>query len=357
MAEGDDDSEKTEEPTAKRLEDAREKGQVPNSREVSHVFMIFAALMLLVIFAPRIGESLAQDFHQIFSQAHLIPMDEKGIGNALKEMILDVLKIMALPLLVLMVAAISSNVVQTGFLVSAESMKPKLEKLSLLKGFKRQFSLKSFVEFLKGLLKLAIVGSIAYMIVAPKLDGIEHFAGLPVPMVLEETQSIAMRMMIGVLMVVAVIAGADFLYQRFEFMKQMRMSRQDIKDEYKQTEGDPMVKGKLRQIRAEKSRQRMMQSVPNADVIVTNPTHYSIALQYDADEMHAPKVVAKGVDNMAFKIREIAKENDIPIMEAPPLARALYATVDVDQEITEEHYKAVAEVISYVFSLKGKKMS
>jgi flagellar biosynthetic protein FlhB len=223
-----------------------------------------------------------------------------------------------------------------------------------MKGFGRLFSMKSIVEFIKGLLKISAIGFIGYIMVEPYMASIEHSINIPTLDILIETQSLAIRMMIGILIAFFIIAMADFLYQRWEFMKQMRMTKQEVKDEYKQTEGDPFIKGKLKQLRMEKARQRMMQNVPKADVIITNPTHFSIALKYDTEISDAPIVIAKGVDEVAFRIRELAKEHDIIIFENPPLARSLYDTVEIDDPIPIEFYKAVAEIISFVYKKKGK---
>jgi flagellar biosynthetic protein FlhB len=223
-----------------------------------------------------------------------------------------------------------------------------------LAGAKRLFSLKSVVELLKGIVKIALVAAIAYMLISPQIEEIEKYVQMDPLESFDELYFLVIKLFVGVVAVLAVLALADFLYQRYEFMKQMRMSIQEIRDEHKQSEGDPMIKSRLRQIRMERARARIMASVPQADVVITNPTHYSVALKYDLDSMGAPVVVAKGVDDVAFRIREVANENDIPIVPNPPLARALFDTVEIDQEIPDDHYKAVAEVISFVFKLKNR---
>jgi flagellar biosynthesis protein FlhB len=210
------------------------------------------------------------------------------------------------------------------------------------------------VEFIKGVIKLAIVAWIAYYLMAPELDRAEQLMDMDVIDVLAEIYWLVIRLMIGVVAFMLVVAVADYVYQRFEYMKQLRMSRQEIRDEHKQSEGDPQVKARLRQIRMDRARRRMMAAVPTADVVVTNPTHFSVALRYDSETMAAPSVVAKGVDTVAFRIRELAKQHDVPIVENPPLARALFAGVEIDQQVPEAHFKAVAQVISYVYRLKGR---
>ncbi|PHQ66674.1 MAG: flagellar biosynthesis protein FlhB, partial [Sneathiella sp.] len=237
-----------------------------------------------------------------------------------------------------------------------ERIKPKLEKISLLKGVKRLFSLKSFVEFLKGILKISLVGSVAALFVLPTMQQLPIIVSFSVPQVLELMQDQALLLLAGVVAVMSVVAGLDFMYQRYNHYKELRMTKQEIKDENKQTEGDPMIKSRLRAIRMERSRQRMMQSVPTADVVITNPTHFAVALKYSPDDERAPVVVAKGLDNIAFKIREIAEESNIPIVENPPLARALHKACDLNEEIPYEHFKAVAEIIGFVLRLNKKKL-
>ena len=240
-------------------------------------------------------------------------------------------------------------------LFSPESIKPSLEKISPLAGIKRMFSMKSIAEFAKGILKLIIVGSIAAAVVMPEMAAVETLSGMAAGDLIERLATVAVKLLLAVLAVMTAIAVADLLYQKWEHQKQNRMSRHDMKEEYKQTDGDPMIKQRLRQIRAERSRKRMIAEVPKADVIITNPTHFAVALKYDQMAMSAPTVIAKGADTAAFRIREVARENGVPIVENPPLARAIYASVDLDQEIPEEHYKAVAEVINYVWKAKGKR--
>ena len=241
-----------------------------------------------------------------------------------------------------------------GPLFAPGAIKPSLSKISLVQGFKRLFSMRSLVEFGKGIAKISIVAIASVIILYPFYQGIEHIITIPVTAVLDEMRDLVIRLMIGVLIIMFIVAMVDLVYQRNEHIKKMRMTKQEVKDEYKQTEGDPHVKSRLRQLRSEKARQRMMQSVPFADVVITNPTHYSIALKYETGEMEAPVCIAKGIDDVALRIREVAKENDIVLYENKPLARALYDTVDIDEMIPAEHFKAVAEVISYVFKLKGK---
>ncbi|MGH6719746.1 MAG: EscU/YscU/HrcU family type III secretion system export apparatus switch protein, partial [Alphaproteobacteria bacterium] len=254
----------------------------------------------------------------------------------------------------LIVAAIGAGLIQHGPLFSTETIQPKLERLSLLKGIERLFSLRSLVELAKGVAKLAIVALVGAMVLWPEVGRIIGAVFLEPERGVRLLGDMALQLMFATVAVMAVVAGADLLFQKLQHHRKLRMSRQEIRDEFKQTEGDPMVKGRLRQLRLERSRRRMMAAVPQADVVVTNPTHFAVALKYEVGVMPAPKVVAKGADRIALRIREIAQEHKVPIVENPPLARALHDSVELDQFVPEQHYKAVAEVIGYVMRLKGK---
>ncbi len=349
-----DDASKTEDPSAKKLEEGRKRGQVAQSRDLSTWVMFLAAALLIGTATPSMFSYLTTTLKAYLEHAHDMPSGPGGLSAILVETCLIAFKSSFLFFLILIFAAILGPTMQIGLLFSPDVIKPDISKISIMKGFTRIFSMRSVVEFLKGLLKMIAIGAVGFTLVAPYLDSVEHSITMSPIDIIYETKSLTIRMMIGILIALLAIALADFLYQRWEFMKQMRMTKQEVKDEYKQTEGDPFIKGKLKQMRMEKARQRMMQNVPKADVIITNPTHFSIALKYDPDTSDAPIVIAKGVDEVAFRIREIAKQHEIILFENPPLARTLYDTVDIDQAIPEELYKAVAEVISYVYKKKGK---
>lgn len=354
MSEEQDDAQKTEEPTPKRLEESRKKGQVALSREVNNWVMLLTGTVLLAVISGFVMRELSGFMKVFIEQAHLIPTGAGGIGNVLGATFWSVLGILFLPLLVLMFAAFIGPFIQIGPLFAPQAIKPSLKKISPIQGFKRLFSMRALMEFAKGVLKIAMVSTVGFLLLYPFFANVDHLVGLPIPIVLSEMLALVIRMLIGVLVVLIVVAAIDVAFQRTEHTKKMRMTRQEVKDEYKQSEGDPHIKAKLRQLRAEKARQRMMAAVPQADVVITNPTHFAIALKYDPDQMDAPVCVAKGMDDVALRIREIAKENDVVIYENPPLARALFDTVELDDIIPAEHYQAVAEIISYVFKLKGK---
>jgi flagellar biosynthetic protein FlhB len=352
---GGDDEDKTEDPSQRKLSDARKKGQVPLSREANSWLMLFSGSMLVLYLLPSMMEDLTAHLRSYLEFAHVWPAPPGGIRTVLGDSFLRILQILAAPLILLIAAALIGPLGQVGFLISYEKIQPDFSKISLIKGWGRLFSMRSFVEFLKGLAKITLIAIVAIALLRPYFDKIDHMVGLEIPDMLHEIYFLNKKLLNGVLAALFFLALADFTYQRIEHTKSLRMSKQEVKDEYKQSEGDPHIKARLRQLRSEKSRQRMMQSVPQADVIITNPTHYAIALKYDPNGMDAPICVAKGLDFVAQKIKEIATEHKIIMVENKPLARSLYDTVEIDKEIPIEHYKAVAEIISYVFKMRNKR--
>ncbi len=352
MAEGDDPAQKTEEPTPKKLREAREKGQVALSREINNWVMLAAIGLIVAAMGGQILEDFTLYLRRFLESAHLFPTDNGSLGNVLTVSTLEAGMVLFLPILLLVVFAFLSGFAQTGPLITVEQMKPKLEKLSPLKGFKRVFGVKGWVEFIKGVAKLLAVTVIAWFVLRPVIKGGEGMVGMDWTLMLKALRSEVLQLLFAVLVVMFFVAIFDYIVQKYQLNKQLRMSKQEIKDEYKQTEGDPHVKARLRELRVQKARQRMMQKVPEADVVITNPTHFAVALEYKQDTMQAPVLLAKGQDKVAFRIREMAEEHEVPVVENPPLARILHATVELDEEIPEEHYKAVAEVISFVYSLK-----
>lgn len=353
--EGADKDQKTEAPTSKRLEEAVKRGQVPFSREVVSFLMLAVFTITLIAYVPYAMRRLRDLLRPFLSDAQDFPTDTGGIGTVLLTAVVSAGGVIAVPLLAASVAAVAASVFQNGFVLSAEPIKPKFEKISIVKGLGRMFSMRAVIEFLKGLFKIGVVGAAGYFAVSSELHHLRQLPDDEMLAILLFLGKLAFKLMIGVCIAMFFIALADFAYQRFEYIKNLRMSKQEIKDEYKQQEGDPIIKQKLRQIRMERARKRMMAEVPKADVVITNPTHFAVALKYENDTMQAPLMVAKGQDNIALKIREVAKEHDVPVVENPPLARALYDGMEIGDEIPVEHYQAVAEVISYVWKLKGKK--
>lgn len=354
MSEDADESQKTEEPTGKRLAEARDRGQVATSRELNSWVLLFAATLSIAFIAPFFSAGLSDVMLRFVEQPHALPMETpRTVGAVLYDTLVDATFLLTIPLGLFFVLAIATGVVQNGLNFAPKAIEPKFEKISPLAGLKRTFGGRNLVEFAKGNVKIVLVGAIGVLVLLPEVDRLDTLVSMEPLFILREVYALVIEMMIGMLAVFSVITAFDVLYQRYAHRKQLMMTRQEVKEEFKQAEGDPQIKAKLRQIRAERARRRMMQAVPEADVVITNPTHYAVALAYDPDRMEAPTLVAKGQDNLALKIREIARENEVPLVENPPLARALHAAVEIDETIPEEHYKAVAEVISYVWSLKG----
>ena len=349
-----DDAQKTEEPTAKKIEEARKKGQVAISREINNWVMLFVGTIMVAALSPFVFTKLAVIMTTYIENAHAFPADKGGIGDLLADSYVAVMVALAFPFLFFMLAAFLSPFVQVGPLFAPEAIKPELSKISPIKGFQRLFSVRSLMEFAKGILKIGTIGVVGVIILYPYFDKFEHLIGLPMPILMVELKTLVVKMMIGVLVALIIIAVIDLVFQRQQHHQKMKMTKQEVKDEYKQTEGDPHVRAKLRQLRGERARQRIMQAVPSADVVITNPTHFSIALKYDPETMEAPLCVAKGIDEVALRIREVAKEHNIILFENKPLARTLYNTVDIDETIPAEQYQAVAEVISFVFQQRGK---
>ena len=353
MAEQNDDSEKTEDPTQKKLDDALKKGDVAKSQEVSTWFAMLGTGLVVAIMAPGAADALQDALRGYFVHAHEIPVDGAGLTDLWRGTGARIAAILALPLLVLLFTALAGNMIQHSLVWSAERMKPKLNKISPAAGFKRLFSSESLVNFAKGLVKIAVVSGLMVAVLWPHRSEIDTMIFREPGVLLEETRYLILQLIAAILAVMTVVAAADYMYQRNKWFEKQKMTQHEVKEEYKQTEGDPLVKGKIRQLRMERSRKRMMAAVPDATVVITNPTHYAVALKY-VQGMQAPICVAKGVDQVALKIREIAKDNKVPVIENPPLARALHAIIDIDQEVPEEQYRAVAEVIGFVYRMRER---
>lgn len=345
--------EKTEQPSGRKLGRARAKGQTAQSREINTWFMLMASAGLIMFAAPPLALSIARLLVAFLEFDHFLG-PEDVLWNAVEAALGQVANALIVPLLMLLVAAVAGTIAQIGLVFALDKFDFSLKGMSPLGGLKRMFSPKSFIELIRNLLKIAAVGAIVGWLVLPSIQQLPMLIASPIEQLPSSLYHTVLHLILGVLVPATVIAAIDYAYQRFSFMRQMKMSKQEVKEENKQSEGDPAIKGRLRQIRADRARKRMMASVPKASVVITNPTHYAVALQYEMGATNAPKLVAKGVDFLAARIREIAEAHDIPIVENPPLARTLYATVEVDHEIPPEHYKAVAEIIGYVFRLKGK---
>lgn len=352
-----DDQEKTEEPTSKRIEDARKKGQVVNSREVNNfLIFVFFAILIGSLIPALVSNNLSFLKYFIESPHEIRISDISSARKIYVQVLYEALDLFMIPLGLSIIFAVSASFIQNSFVISTESLMPKLEKISPLKGFKKLFSLRSIMEFIKGIFKISLIAATAYLIFQGEINNIVHIANLPLSDTIAFIGGLALKIIIACSVFVFLIAALDYSYQRYEYMKNLRMSRQELKEEFKQTEGNPEVKAKLRQIREQKARKRMMQKVPQADVVIRNPTHYAVALEYNSQEMDAPMVTALGQDNMALQIIKVAEENKVPVITNKPLAKALYETSELDQTIPLEHYKAVAEIIGYIYKMNGKQI-
>jgi flagellar biosynthetic protein FlhB len=346
----DEDSEKTEDPTQKRLDDALERGDVVKSQEVNTWFVIAGSTLIMSTFSGSIG-GLELPLRNLIANSWMIHTDGPGLLLLARHLCFMVLGAIGVPLLMLALAAIAGNMLQHRLVWSSEQMKPKFEKISPGAGLKRIFGKQAGANFLKGIFKLTALGAVMTAILWPERLRLESMVRFDPTTLLGVSTSMTVHLMGAVVAMLAVVAIADYFFQYRQWFERQKMSLQEIKEEYKQSEGDPHIKGKIRQLRQQRMKKRMMTAVPKASVIITNPTHYSVALSYQRG-MPAPVCVAKGVDHLAFKIREIARAHEIPIVENIPLARSLYATVEIDEEIPVEHYQAVAEIISYVMGLR-----
>lgn len=348
-----DDSEKTEEPSGKKLSNAREEGQVPQSPEIKLWVGLFGALAIVATMSASMGRDVVAMMLPFIERPHAISMEPGDLGAVLADQVRKVILVLLMPLALLMILGLASNIAQVGLMWVPKKLMPDLSKLNPMQAVQRVFSSRNLVDFAKSSIKIGVVGYILYLVIKARVNDFVALAAVDMFAMLEYLRSTTIRVIMVVLMIVTVLAAADYAYQRWTFMQKMRMTKQEVKDEHKQAEGDPLIKGRLRSMRMQRARQRMMAAVPGASVVITNPTHYAVALKYDMEDMSAPVLVAKGADLIAKRIRELADENEVPIVENPPLARALFAAVELDQEVPPEHYKAVAEVISYVMKLKG----
>jgi flagellar biosynthetic protein FlhB len=351
MADDDKDS-KTEDPTQKRLDDAIDKGDVAKSQEVNTWFVIAGSTLLLSSFSGSIGAGIENPMRNLMMNAHQIRVDGPGLiklATSLEGMLIAVLGI---PLLLLLVAGVASNLVQHRLVWSTEPLIPKFSKISPMAGAARLFGKQAGANFLKGVFKVIALGTVMVLVLWPERHRVDAMVLFDPMAIMSVTKAISTQLMGTVVAMLAVVATLDYFFQYRQWYERQKMSLQEIKEEYKQSEGDPHIKGRLKQLRYARAKKRMMAAVPTASVIITNPTHYAVALKYERG-MPAPICVAKGIDVLALKIREIAGAHNVPIVENVPLARALHASVEIDDEIPVEHYHAVAEVIGYVMKLKS----
>ena len=355
MAEERDDSQRTEEPTQRRLDEAHKKGDVVKSGEVASFILLSGGALAILIAGGAAMKSFLAHFLVFLQRPEEMILDSSGAQELLTYSTFGLFAVIGPALALMMLAAFAGHAVQHRPGFSTERIKPDLSKLSLTKGLKRLFGLDGVINLIKGVFKIGAVAVAAFIVLWPERTRLPNAMTMDIGAVMTLLVVVLLKLIFAALIVIGVIAALDFVYQRQRFMSRQRMSRQELKDEMKQSEGDPQIKGRIRQIRLERSRRRMMAAVPEATVVIVNPTHYAVALKYESGKMAAPVCVAKGVDLVALRIREVAKEHDVPIVENPPLARALYASVELEGEVPPEHYKAVAGVIGYVMRIAGER--
>lgn len=352
--------EKTEPATAKKLRDAREEGKVAKSRELNSAMDLIALFLVLKVFISYVGKGFLEEFSAVYNK---MPEIVKGNGQGMsihaadqlfRMSIIDSIKIMAPFLAVGVIVAFVVSIVQVGWKVSTKPMQPKLDKFNPISGFKRMFSKESVFELFKSILKIALIAYVAYSYVNKQKDNLFILYEIPLSQAIVLCGTIIIDTGLRISLVYLIVGILDWAYQKHRFNEEMKMTKQEVREEFKNTEGNPEIKSRQRSRMREASQRRMMQDVPKADVVITNPTHLSVAISYDSETAKAPVVLAKGEDYLAMKIREIAKENQIEIVENKPLARTLYATVDVGQEIPPELYQAVAEVLAMVYHMKNQ---
>ena len=357
MADDRDQAQQTEQPTQRRLDQAREQGDVVKSQEVTTFVMLLGGTLAIAIFGTSAAESFVNTFTVFLEQPDRMAVDPGGLTALLAATLLHA-GLMLAPVFGLLVAmAVGGHLLQSGIVFSAERIRPDPGKISPLNGLKRLFGIEGATNLLKGILKIAIVGAAVWTTLWPMRGTLAAVLTEPVAGVAGDMTRLVVKIMIAALAVLAVVAVLDYLLQYYRFIQRNRMSKQEVKEEFKQTDGDPAIRARIRKIRVERARRRMMAAVPQATVVITNPTHYAVALKYESGKTPAPICVAKGVDALALRIREVAAESKVPIVENAPLARALYATVELEEAVPPEHYKAVAQVIGYVMRLTGVRLN
>jgi flagellar biosynthetic protein FlhB len=354
MAEEQDKSQQTEEPTAKRLEQAREQGDTIRSMEITTFVLLGGGTLAIAMLGQYTATGLGKTLTLFLEQPETMSVDGAGLSAMTRGLLFRLAIVLAPFFGVVMLAALAGHLVQGLPTFNLDKIAPDLSKISPMAGFKRLFGLEGWVNLLKGLAKMAIVGVAIWTQLWPERNMLESILSQSTASVMGDMAYLLFKIMMTSLAALAVIAGLDYFFQRMQFMSRNRMSKQEIKEEYRQNEGDPHIKAKIRQLRQERSRKRMMAAVPTATVVIMNPTHYAVALKYESGKTAAPICVAKGVDALALRIRAVAEENDVAVVENPPLARALHAAVEIDEPIPAEHFKAVAQVIGYVMRLQGK---
>jgi len=350
MAEGDDSASKTEEATPRRLEEARKEGDVAKSADLAQVCALAGAFGALALGGGMLARNLAASLMPFIAHPDTIELHGQAGAAVTWQVMAAAGPILAAVLGATMLAGVGGNLVQHGVLFTTAKLKPDLSKLSPAQGFKRLFGIDGLMNFLRAALKVLLVSAVAWWVLAPHARELPGLVAVGPLGVLTYSVGVGKSLMLAVIALLALGAVLDFVWQRQRFLSRMRMTKEELKEDFKQSEGDPHVKARQRQIRMERARRRMIQQVPKATVVVANPTHYAVALRYEQGETPAPQCLAKGVDAVALKIREVAEEAGVPVIEDPPLARALYANVEVDEIIPQQHYEAVAKIIGFVLA-------
>jgi len=353
MASDSDQAERSEEATQQRREDFRKRGQVAQTRELSSVFMLFCGVLLIWLMSQFFFQQLWDLFNRSFGEDLVVAVRTGSVIN-FASLAVTKISLLTLPVMgVFLLVGLVSTLVQVGFLYNEEALQLRWERLNPWDGLKRLVTMRAVMEGGKALAKVALILFIAYLVLRGQLDQIPRLMYFSIPQIFYFLGELSIRLLSGVGFFMLVLAGVDYFYQRWDLERQMRMTKQEIKEEMKSREGDPLIKARIKRIQREMASRRMMEEVPKADVIVTNPTHLSVALKYD-QTMVAPTVIAKGADLLAMKIRELAREHNIPIIENKPLARTMFKTIKIGQMIPRELYTAVAEVLSYVYKLRKR---
>ena len=347
-------AERTEQATPKRREEARKKGQVAKSREIPSVVVLMVGISVLFLFGASMFQQLSVLMVRLLKHAGTFSLHSANVQALNTELVQAILLILAPVLVVVSAASILSHTAQTGTVFSVEVLKPDWSKISMLAGLRRIFSKQSLVELLKSVFKILIIGGVAWLTIKKEWTHISLLAGEEPELMFQSIRSIAWSLFLKTGLVMMLLAGLDYLFQRWSFEKGLRMTKEEIKEEMKMTEGDPLIKSRIRSIQRQMARRRMMAEVPKADVIITNPTHLAVALYYKTKEMEAPKVVAKGAGWIAEKIMEIGRNHQVPVVENKPLAQMLYKSVDLGQTIPSALYQAVADILAYVYRIKNK---
>jgi flagellar biosynthetic protein FlhB len=356
MSDENDSASKTEEPSSRKLQQAREKGEVVKTPDLGPLASLCGAAAVAALGGGWLSRNLAVALRPFIAAPDTMSFDNDGGVQIMRAAMMASAPVIGAVILTACAAGVAANLLQTGLMFSPEKLSIDLMKLSPAAGFKRIFGLDGFVSFLKSLLKVALTALLAWWVVKPHMQELEALASMEPVAMLTFAADVLRRLVFAVAIFLLAIAGADWFWQRRRFMERMKMTKEEVKEDFKQSEGDPHIKARQKQLRHSRARRRMIQAVPDATVVVMNPTHYAVALKYDAGETPAPMCVAKGMDSLALKIREVAEAHGVPVIEDPPLARALYAAVDVDEIIPPAHYEAVAKVIGFIMSA-GRKVA